>query len=104
MILPVRARIGAADCTIGISEPSLRISSMGAGTWMVRSSRNTISTGSGVILRVVSSTVLTMTCSGRPRAEALVQPVSASATGLRYSTWPSMSVVITPSAMDASVT
>src|SRR6267378_1120104 len=105
---PTRARtgksIGAAACTIGISEPSLRISSMVAGTWMVRSSRSTISTGLGVILRVVSSTVLTMTWSGRPRAEGLVQPVSASATGLRYSTWPSVSVVITPSAMDARVT
>ena len=104
MILPVRARIGAADCTIGISEPSLRTSSMVAETSMVRSSRRTISIGLGVILRVVSSTVLTIPRSGNPRAEAVVQPVNASATGLRYSTQPSVSVVITPSAMDARVT
>src|SRR6266513_2546828 len=55
MILPVRARIGAADCTIGISEPSLRTSSVVAEISMVRSSRSTISIGLGVTFRLLSA-------------------------------------------------
>src|SRR4030065_305027 len=42
--------------------------------------------------------------SGRPRASTLVQPVSASATGLRYSTRSARSVVITASPMESIVT
>jgi len=39
-----------------------------------------------------------------PRASAVLQPVSSSATGFRYSTAPEPSVVTTPSAIEASVT
>ena len=42
--------------------------------------------------------------SGLPLASALAQPVSPSATGLRYSTRPSASVVTTASPMESMVT
>ncbi len=96
--------MGAADWSMAISMPSRRSSTTLDVTRTVASSRSTRATGSAMAWRVASSIIGHTVDSGRPRASRIFQPVSASAIGFRYSTRPSTLVVITESAMDASVT
>ncbi len=104
MIVPARSRIGAADWSIAISTPSRRSSTTLDVTRTVASSRSTRATGSAIGWRVASSSIEHTVDNGRPRASRSFHPVSASAIGLTYSTRPSTLVVITESAMEASVT
>ena len=71
---------------------------------MVRSSLSTSSIGLGAGRRFASSTRRNSAWTGSPLALCCFQPVRSSATGFRYSTQPSISVVITPSPIEASVT
>ena len=94
-----RARIGAAESSIGRSAPSraIRIVWFASPTitpsWSAR--RAGLSTGS----RVVSLTMWNTSVSDRPAASACDQPVRAWATPFRKVTSPAASVAITPSPM-----
>ncbi len=101
---PLRSRIGAAESCIEISWPRRLISSDGSAISTRRPSRRQRVIGLSTGWRVVSEITWNTSAIGRPSASLESQPVSSSATGFRYSTRPSASVVMTASPIDCSVT
>jgi hypothetical protein len=89
---------------MGRSVPSLATRTVWFASPTMPPSANTFWAGFSTVSRVRSLTMRKTSSSGRPAASSCVQPVRATATGLREVTRPSVSVVVTASPMLASVT
>ena len=101
---PCGSRIGAALSSIGVCEPSRRISKVWFARPTTTPSRSARVAGFSTGSRVDSLTMRKTASSGWPFASSARQPVSDSATRLRLLTRPSRSVAMTASPMLSSVT
>ena len=103
MTLPSGSRIGAAVLSMYSSLPSRRISSAGRTDLIGRLRRIATPTGFSIGSHVSSWKPRKISSMVRPTASSSRQPVSSDATGFRYCTRASASVVTTPSPIDCSV-
>ena len=104
MILLARSRMGAALAAISRSAPVRERSILWSGRSTISPAASTWETGLRKVCRVRWWTTLNTVGKGCPTASLCRQPVRSSACLLMMLTRPSMSVAITPSPMDRSVT
>ncbi len=105
MTLPSASRMAAAESSIGCSVPSLEIKTV----WFASPNDDAglaapQASGYRLVGGVSSLTIWNTSGRGRLAASSVLHPTSSSATGLRKSTRPSASVLMTASPMLASVT
>ena len=101
---PSRSWMGETESSIGISNPSRRMRRQFNGKCTVRSCSTALSIGFGMVSWLVESTIWRTSAIARPTASWEDQPVIFSATRLRKLIFPTMSVQMTASPMELSVT